>query len=124
MSLIKYEPFVSHSGINLDWKIECDALSDSSIESIAKIISRRFLFSDVYGIPRGGTRLANALAPYCANKNDQFLIVDDVYTTGRSMEEAKNSIKSDNVLGIVIFSRGALPQWIYSLFMCGIEDVG
>ena len=55
---------------------------------MAKIISKKIRFSTVYGIPTGGERLAKALEKY-TTENSCFLIVDDVFTTGNSMEKAR-----------------------------------
>ncbi len=113
-SLIKYGKFKSHSGLSLSWKIDADALFDSDIVDIAKIIHDRMRFSKVIGIPRGGVRLANALQEY-VEIGYPVLIVDDVLTTGRSMEEYRLSI-SDPIIGVVIFSRGVCPKWVRSVF--------
>ena len=53
MNLFVKENFISHSGNKLDFKIECDALTDEDIECIAYIISKKYTFSNVFGIPRG-----------------------------------------------------------------------
>lgn len=115
MGLFKNEPFLSHAGNPLLWKIECDALDDEDIETLASIIARHFKFSEVIGIPRGGIRLANALLKYRSGASG-ILIVDDVFTTGKSMEEARRNHGKDDkdIIGIVIFARGEVscPPWI------------
>ena len=103
--------FISHSGKELEFKIEADALSDRTIETIAKIIKRKKLFSEVYGIPTGGERLAKALEKY-AHPEGGLLIVDDVLTTGDSMEKAKHKFGRLNTAGAVIIARGPCPDWI------------
>jgi hypothetical protein len=107
--------FVSHSGLLLPFKIDCDALTDTDLGTLAAAIARRVgQFSAVHGIPRGGTRLAYALTQYCTGSiDDPLLIVDDVLTTGASMEEAHRS----NTIGAVIFARGPIPDWITPLFV-------
>ena len=111
MNLIVAEEFISHAGRLLDFKIECDALSDADIAELAAIIAMRFRFGQVVGIPRGGLRLAKALEPYA--KTGPTLIVDDVLTTGRSMEAAREAV-SDR--GVVIFARGPCPSWVTPVF--------
>ena len=72
-----------------------------SWECLAKMISERTQFGHVYGIPRGGTKLAKALEKYRDPKNPVRLVVDDVWTTGKSMNEVMQ--KGD--LGFVVFAR-------------------
>ncbi len=114
MALFENKDFVSHAGVGLHFKIECDALSDGDIETLADIVQRRLSFGSVHGVPRGGVRLANALQKFCVPCS-QVLIVDDVFTTGMSMEEARKKIGQDS-LGVVIFARNTCPEWIYPIF--------
>lgn len=111
IDLIQFGSFVAHSGRLLDFKIECDALSDADIDALAAVIARRMKFGSVYGVPRGGVRLAKALEPYATS--GPRLIVDDVLTTGRSMAEARDSMGDR---GVVIFARGPCPVWITPVF--------
>src|SRR3989344_3316474 len=116
MTLFENKSFVSHVGLVLPFKIDCDALSDEDIETLACIVARKFTFNRVYGIPRGGVRLAHALEKYVSPEGP-LLIVDDVLTTGKSMEEAKKKYGDENTIGVVIFARGACPPWIQAIFM-------
>jgi hypothetical protein len=121
--MFKWGDFVSHSGETLHWKIECDDLTDEDIECIAKIIGTGVLFKKVYGIPRGGDRLAAALQKYCNPDEDATLLVDDVLTTGASMIQTREKLLEKNegsVFGVVIFSRGTPPHWVFPLFNCNI----
>jgi hypothetical protein len=112
MDLFNFGWFRSHSGIILPWKFDADALSDGSIEAISKIICRKFAFSEVIGVPRGGLRLADALRPH-AEPGYPLMIVDDVLTTGRSMEEYRRD--SEIAIGVVILARGECPSWIWPI---------
>ena len=114
MALFENKSLVSHAGLDLSFKIECDALSDEDIETIATIIGRNFVFGRVYGVPSGGLRLATALEKF-RTSSDRVLIVDDVLTTGTSMEKARREIGTD-AIGVVIFSRGQCPSWIHPVF--------
>jgi orotate phosphoribosyltransferase len=121
--LIKFGSFTSHSGLTLPWKIDCDNLSNNDIEAFAAIISGQFSFKEVVGVPTGGLRLAKALKKYSKEKACNILIVDDVLTTGKSMNEYYNKIMQDkklqdmlNIYGVVLFARGVCPSWIVSLF--------
>ena len=119
MNLFDCGEFVSHSGKLLSWKIDCDALSDGDIKTVAEIIAGKVDFSIVEGIPRGGLRLAEALKLYEKSESYKYLIVDDVCTTGSSLEERKArelSIPSDRIVGYVIFNRGGLPDWANAVF--------
>ena len=61
MNLFIKEDFISHAGLPLTWKVECDALTDGDYDALAKIVSERLTFRDVKGIPRGGIPFEKAL---------------------------------------------------------------
>jgi len=111
--LFQLGEFCSHSGARLPWKIDCDALTAQDLACIAYIIAKkRVWFSKVEGVPRGGSKLAVALSPYI-KRAGPLLIVDDVLTTGKSM----NAHRADRLaIGAVIFARGPCPNWITSVF--------
>lgn len=122
MTIFKCGEFTSHSGKTLPFKIDCDGLSDEDINCIAEIIAGKVNFSVVSGIPRGGVRLAKALKSYEKSEAYRCLIVDDVCTTGSSLEDWKAtnlSIPSDRIAGYVIFDRGGLPDWVNAVFHGG-----
>ncbi len=116
------ETFVSHSGLNLDWKTDCDALSDGDLDTLAWFFARGLPYGRVYGIPRGGLRFARALEGHAKRKGPFLLIVDDVLTTGRSMAEAKakfvdEGVDKESIRGAVIFSRTPeIPPWITAIW--------
>lgn len=119
MSLFNFGKFKLHSGNISNFKIDCDYLSDDDIEALAKVVSDIIEFGKVIGIPRGGIRFAKALEKYCLSGDDTTLIVDDVFTTGSSMEEAKSELLKVShmpVVGVVIFARNTCPWWVMSLF--------
>jgi len=105
LNLFQLGEFISHSGNTLEWKIECDSLTDEDWNCLAKIISQRTRFGSVYGIPSGGTKLALALEKYITPGHPLRLVVDDVYTTGKSMKE----VMEGNDLGFVVFARNRIP---------------
>ena len=132
MNLFQKKTFEMHSGGTSDFKIECDALTDEDIATLAHIISQKFTFGMVYGVPTGGTRLATELRKHLPEDQIEgdMLIVDDVLTTGKSMQEARDEYirvrrqmdggferrDAPKVQGVVIFARGECPDWIYPLF--------
>lgn len=120
ITLFQQGSFRLHGGLNSDFKIDCDALSTQDLKTLASLIVRRMHFCKVIGIPHGGTRLAQELVIYTKDVSSQVLIVDDVLTTGGSMELArKNTIKQhdlQNIIGAVIFARSECPYWVYPIF--------
>ena len=113
--------FKSHSGLELKWKIECDALSDPEWFTISQMIMEISVpFKEAIGIPRGGTKLGNLLNQYrTGKKEDPILLVDDVLTTGESMKEFKTKRTWRNpadYIGWVVFARTKTPKWVTALF--------
>ena len=89
-NLFQIGDFISHAGLPLKWKIECDAIKPEEWDALATMIMdfEKRPFSDVEGIPRGGVPLAKALKKYATGDiSDRLLVVDDVYTTGTSFKE-------------------------------------
>ena len=104
-----------HSGGISNFKIDCDALSGEDWRTLARIIADSFRFGKVVGIPTGGLKLAEALKPYISEGSRLTLVVDDILTTGHSMEEMRLDIPG-SVWGIVVFARGRCPDWITPIF--------
>ena len=61
--LFQEQNFIGHSGDELHWKIECDALFPEEWRCIAKMITEYETrpFCSAIGIPRGGVRLGTYL---------------------------------------------------------------
>ena len=121
MSLFRLGDFTLSSGKRAPWKIDCDALSDTDIFTLADMIQHLVGgYSAVEGVPSGGARLARALRMSCF-LGGPLLLVDDVLTSGASMERMKGLIEipeqaNGEVIGAVIFARGRCPAWIKPLF--------
>ncbi len=115
MHLFQRKDFKMHSGGVAHYKIECDALTGEDLKTLAWMISRKGMIRDVYGVPGGGLRLAATVGPY-RSKEGVRLIVDDVLTTGESMEAAKRHTGRHDAVGVVIFARGPCPGWILPIF--------
>ena len=118
MNIFIREDFISHAGLPLTWKVECDALTDKDYEALAKIVSEKMTFRDVKGIPRGGIPFEKALKLYCTNNDsDPLLICDDVYTTGTSMRE----VYEDGAIGVVVFARNEVTDdWVKAIWQLSI----
>jgi len=107
--------FLGHSGQTLNWNVECDSLSVNDWDWAAARVAEKYGFITVEGIPRGGTPFEKALIKHIS-QTGYHLIVDDVFTTGKSMEEARSKFKihvsAEGILGIVLFARAETPEWI------------
>lgn len=124
MNLFQSGNFTLHSGQESAWKIDCDALTDADLDTLAQMVAQKIRFMAVVGVPTGGLRFAAALRKYVNHHDDHlpWLIVDDVLTTGKSMDEMRASLDpSQAYLGIVIFSRADyLPLWIKPIFQLAL----
>lgn len=114
MSLFNAQPFTSSAGLELLWKLECDELSPVDWRNIAAIVAPHFQFSSVEGVPRGGIPFERALEPY-KTEHGPRLIVDDVWTTGKSMNEWRGG--RNNSRGLVLFARGPLESWVRAVLV-------
>ena len=101
--------FRLHSGEISTFMINCEALTYKSLEAIAQELYVLLPgFGSVEGVPRGGLRLAKAMKRYVTE--GPLLIVDDVYTTGRSLEEHRAGREA---IGAVIFARKSIDlPWV------------
>lgn len=129
MNLFQSGNFVLSSGSRSDFRIDCDALTDEDIKTLALVFRKRLARSwhgatakIICPVPSGGNRLASALAEY--RKNGQYiqirpdapvLIVEDVLTTGRGME-CERLKHTEPVRGVVIFAREQCPSWVTPIF--------
>lgn len=115
MSLFQSGYYKLHSGLFSNFKIDADFLTDEDINTIALLLVQRLpVFGFVEGVPKGGLRLAAAMKKYVDRRSAVELIVDDVFTTGGSMEDQRNF--RYGVIGAVIFARSDTPAWITPLF--------
>lgn len=117
--LFRWGKFTSASGLDLDWKIECDALTDGDWVCIANACAPKIgAFGSVIGVPRGGIRFAAALAHHAQPNSQRLLVADDVWTTGKSMQDVvRREITERGVYdwrGVVAFARGKLPPHVLS----------
>ncbi len=110
------KPFTSAAGLRLNWKVECDELTIEDWEAIAYMVGPCLNFQRVEGVPTGGLALAEALKPYEYSEGEGLLIVDDVLTTGMSMERHRDG---RDARGLVLFARTLCPSWVSSVWSLG-----
>lgn len=112
-ALFQRGDFTLHSGEKSGIKIDCDALTDADLDTLAwMIVNRVPKFRWVEGVPTGGLRLAQALKRY-QQTGGGLLIVDDVLTSGGSMEQQRAGREA---VGAVLFARRQPPDWVTPLF--------
>ena len=118
-NLFQLGDFTLNSGAKSRWKLECEALTGDDWLALAEMTLQVVgPFSHCIGIPRGGLALQACLSPWATE--GPCLLVDDVLTTGGSMQKAKAAWEAAHpeipVIGAVIFARGKCPPWITPLF--------
>lgn len=127
--------FTSHAGLELFWKINCDALTDEDLQCLAaQAVEPLMNFKRVIGVgdreQSGGHRFATFLTPYCKPDGWDILLVDDVWTTGSSMRAAREKLivsttvrkverKALEIHGLVIFARAPVDWWVTPMFTLG-----
>jgi orotate phosphoribosyltransferase len=126
MNLFQLGDFKLNSGAASKWKLECDALTDDDWKALAQMVrSVVGTFSSVEGVPTGGLKLASHL-DHLRDLQGPHLIVDDVLTTGGSLNRAREEFmkkwtystgyEGPEVIGGVVFARGQCPVWVRTVF--------
>ena len=117
MNLFQTGVFRLNSGYTSPLKIECDALAACDWATLAHLVHSRFDFRDVVGIPTGGLMFQEALKQYAAGGDEYpLLLVDDVLTTGGSMERMREKLIAPDIIGVVVFARTPPADWIHPIF--------
>ena len=120
IKLFQIGDFISHAGLKLPWKIECDALSKDEWRALARMIMdyQKRPFSKAVGIPRGGIPLAEALDEYSTRSiDDPVLIADDVYTTGTSFKQfVFENYPNSEIIQWGVFARTPPQNGVKALF--------
>ena len=123
IDLFQKVDFKSHAGLDLTWKIEMDSLTPKEWDCISTMILELSPpFREAIGIPRGGNVLGKLLNRHGTGKEeDPICIVDDVLTTGMSMNTYREEMDIERwqkscALGWVVFARVRPPKWIKALF--------
>lgn len=109
-----------NSGLCSDYKLVADDFIKDNLDGLAHLIRKLAgPYSNVYGIPRGGSLLEEALLPHVARSlSTTVLVVDDVLTTGGSFKRAREKLAGtyQHIIGITVFARGPCPYWVRSIF--------
>ena len=69
-----------HSGGRTNLLIDCQALSDASLDAIARALSDKYCWDKVIGVPNGGLRFAAAFSKYRAGWQMNGILLIVVYT--------------------------------------------
>lgn len=111
--------FTFSSGIRSPLKMEGDKLTDDQVAALALLGSHQLPnFGGVISVPKGKSdspidnaeRLADALMEYSYPKSSELLIVDDVWSTGASMEAVRK--RHPGCLGWVAFAWATPAPWV------------
>jgi orotate phosphoribosyltransferase len=128
MNLFQVGDFTLASEQKSTWKIECDALTEDDWDALAVMLVERLprSFSGVTGVPRGGEPFARALKRFAIKDIDRgpentcLLVVDDVWTTGKSMRRFMDSLDIFYTpMRAVVFARNPVPPDVIALFQMG-----
>jgi orotate phosphoribosyltransferase len=119
-NLIQLGEFQLNSGLTSDFKLVADQFIADNLAGLVALI-RRIVgpFSGVYGVPRGGLALEEALLPHINRSlSSTVLVIDDVLTTGGSMKRAREKLAGScqHIIGAVVFARGPCPPWVQAVF--------
>lgn len=129
MPLFQWGDFILNSGLGTWWRIDCDAFTDSEIQLFAKLIAEKVGDFTSVSCPRSHPgsmppKLVEALKPYAKAssqlKKTIMLVVDDVATTGNSINALMNKHRPyyDEVIGACVFTRNfEAAKNIYALFL-------
>lgn len=130
MGIFQRGLFIFSSGRRSDWKVEIDKADDEDIKTLAlRGIEKLDGFSKVIPVPKGKSgspidnakRIAEVLQPFAEPDNEHLpvLVVDDVYTTGDSIN-AEMKLHGYNVMGLVLFAHAKPPPWINAVWILGV----
>lgn len=130
---------VGASGVKLPWVVDFDAISDDVVEEIAYIAAPMLpAFGAVAGVPKGkslksrggldnGRRLEVAFTPFISYGCRTTLLVDDVWTTGGSMEDYAHDVSLTPLdwFGFVVYARSELPDMpaVWAFWECGLPKI-
>lgn len=112
--LFRFGDFLNRAGHDTHFLVHSSVLMDEDFAALAAYVAPQLQpFSSVYGIPRTGTRFAEALRQHVTPDAGGRLIADDVvYTNDRF-----HDIWQPGDSGVAIFNRSGQPlPGIFSIF--------
>ena len=125
INLFQKIDFISHAGLPMKWKIECDALTENDWECLTQMIIELEpqKWRAAVGIPRGGIPLGMALNKFgTGNPDHPILIADDVYTTGTSFKDYKQQhYANEYTLEWCVFARKPTEKRVKALFTMPLQ---
>lgn len=111
--------FTLASGQRAHWKIECDALTPDDWAGLAAMLIDYLPhpFGSVRGVPRGGVPFEQALWWHATPGAKRVLVVDDVWTTGGSMQRFidRTGLYHVPLMRAVAFARNPVPDGVTAL---------
>lgn len=124
MNLFQLGDFILASGETSNFKIECDALTPEDWECLGRLLYQKIIyeigpFGWTIAIPKGGWPIAGELQKYITKDCPYTLFVDDVWTTGTSMNNyinGFNDVVKQHVKKAVVFARNPVPDDVVALF--------
>lgn len=126
--LFQFGEFILASGAISRFKLVCEAVAPEEWHSLARIALPILpAFDRVVSVPRGGDAWATIFSQYIQPQSGahRVLVVDDVWTTGKSMFARVERIEIDSPHdfkfgfkwhGVVLFARGPVPKNVTALF--------
>lgn len=113
---LQLAPVRLNSGRWSSYKIECDHLSDAEVQAACALLAEVLPpFGWVSGVPTGGDRLAEAMKPFASDDRGPLLIIDDVWTTGGSVERHRSGFGAIPTVVGVLIARGPTPPDVTAL---------
>lgn len=120
--MFKTGDFTLKSGEKSSWKIDCDALSVEDWDALAQM-ALPFVqpFNAVYDCGGASMQFAAALIPFIS-KSGAPLVVDDVFTSGATMEAVRINVVPKELdgpmgcKGVVVFARHKPLPWVRAMF--------
>lgn len=134
MSIFQRGTFILNSSNVSRWKLELDDATDEEIATFAYMAidtCRVPCFGSIVPVPKGKSaskvdnakRIADAMQRYVIPDVRTTLIVDDVFTTGGSINQCREGYAAQHpgiyVSGFVIFARSPTFGWVNALFTMG-----
>lgn len=109
--MFSWGEFVSASGVELPYKIDCDQLKQKDLQCVVStLLPLLEPFGKCVSVSTGGLKLAKIFNKHSTPDSSMLLVVDSVWVSGQSMRDVVESELRDtrwtDWQGAVIFARG------------------